>query len=167
MTYQRKKIKGFKGYEIDTNGVVYARRSLSKRALMPIDAGHGYLRVGLYLNPKKSALRSVHRLVAEAFLPNPSGLPIVRHLNGIKTDNRLSNLAWSTQKENIADKWKHGTMASGEKHPRAKLNRFQVQRIRLMKEVTPKLTFEKIGKIFDVSASTIYNVVDNNTWRHV
>lgn len=57
---------------------------------------NGYLRV-ILLNRKR---HYVHRLVASAFIPNPSNKPQVNHLNGIRTDNRVSNLEWVTAQEN-------------------------------------------------------------------
>lgn len=44
---------------------------------------------------------STHRLVAEMFIPNPEGKPCIDHINTVKTDNRVQNLRWCTQKENM------------------------------------------------------------------
>lgn len=92
-----KKIKGFENYEISNEGEV--RNIESRLVLKPIDNGRGYLRVGLYTN-KKQTYKSIHRLVAESFIPNPENKPEVNHINEIKTDNRIENLEWMTSKEN-------------------------------------------------------------------
>lgn len=72
-------------------------------ALKPARMPHGYLRVQLTFSGK-TRRAYIHRLLAEAFIPNPEGLPIVRHLNDVPDDNRLENLAWGTPKDNARDR---------------------------------------------------------------
>lgn len=59
-----------------------------------------YIRYALYKQSKQKNF-SIHRLVAIAFLDNPESKPQVNHINGIKDDNRLENLEWCTQSENM------------------------------------------------------------------
>lgn len=70
----------------------------------------GYLYVHSKVNGKK-VNRSVHRLVAQTFIPNPDNLPEVNHINGDRTDNRLVNLEWCTHEYNMAYKEKYGVSA--------------------------------------------------------
>lgn len=101
-------IVGYEGlYEVSSYGRV---RSLDRydskncfwkgRILKLNDNGRGYLRAHLCLNNKiKNFL--VHRLVAQAFIPNPDNLPEVNHINEDKTNNRVDNLEFCNHKYNV------------------------------------------------------------------
>ena len=93
-----KDIPEFDQYEVSDLGNV--RNKKSQRVMIKFQSDSGYQRITLRCN-KKYVTRDVHRLVALAFLPNPEGKATVNHKNRVKNDNRLENLEWATQREQI------------------------------------------------------------------
>ena len=95
-------IDGYEGlYEVSDAGMVRSlkRTTTSGKVLSQRAGTGGYLRVCLCENNHKKTF-VVHRLVASAFIENPEHKPEVNHKNGIRTDNRASNLEWVTRSEN-------------------------------------------------------------------
>ena len=93
-----KSINGFPKYQISSQGRI--KNIESGRIFTGTRDAFGYMHVRL-INPQGTyTLRKVHRLVAEAFIPNPEGKPIIDHLDGDKTNNTLENLRWVTYSEN-------------------------------------------------------------------
>lgn len=101
-----------KGYRVSDKGVVKSfinnKHGVGKEAhvLKPVVNCHGYETVCL----GRGNRRLVHRLVAEAFIPNPNNLPLVRHLDDNPRNNRVENLAWGTQTDNMQDCVRHGRL---------------------------------------------------------
>ncbi|MBK5355060.1 HNH endonuclease [Pseudomonas sp. TH41] len=95
-----KPIKGFPGYAVTIDGRVLSFKGRKPRELRPAD-NKGYLLACLSMNAKTYG-RLVHRLVAQAFIPNPDGKPEVNHKDSNRKNNRAENLEWMTPKENTA-----------------------------------------------------------------
>lgn len=90
-------------YSVSNKGDVYSH--YTNRVLSPKLSNKGYLRITLCKGKGNHKTVSVHRLVAEVFIPNPENKPTVNHINEVKTDNSVENLEWAT----IAEQNLHGT----------------------------------------------------------
>lgn len=99
-----KDIEGYEGlYQVSNKGNVKSlvdNNGVSiEKILKPFIGSNGYLQVILYKN-KTSKIYAVHRLVANAFLPNPTNLPCVNHKDENVENNNVENLEWCTYKDN-------------------------------------------------------------------
>lgn len=111
----KKEIQGAPGYDIYDDGRVYSHKS--NRFLTPSlnnNQGHGYLQIQLFIEGKR-VVKKIHRLVAEAFIPNPNSLPCVNHKDENVLNNHYTNLEWcdygynnnyGTRKARVAEKLK-------------------------------------------------------------
>lgn len=74
---------------------------LNERLLNKIKTSDGYEAVSLYKDGNSKQYR-FHRLLADAFIPNPDKKPFINHINGVKNDNNIDNLEWVTARENTS-----------------------------------------------------------------
>lgn len=116
-----KPIKGFdRQYWVSNLARVWSVKSENFIKVKPMD-DHGHLGVCLCYNGKRY-YRYIHRLVAEAFIPNPENHPIVRHIDDDPFVNEPEYLRWGTQKDNIHDCIRNGKQYVLSKEDRDKGN---------------------------------------------
>lgn len=129
---------------------------------------YGYVKVELNKNGKPYYF-TIHRLVALTFIPNLKNLDQVNHINAIKTDNRVENLEWCNNQQNITHSWENNlrgaNILKGEECNLSKLKEKEVLEIRELHK--SGLTMYKIHKLKNVSFQTVSNIVKNKSWKHL
>ena len=118
----------------------------------------------LILNGKN---HRVHRLVAEAFIPNPNNLPCVNHIDGNKQNNFVKNLEWCTHSENMIHAYQTGLEQPrcGEQHHAHKLTEDAVKYIKqLYAKRDKEFGAVALAKKFNVDRTTIHDIVRGKTW---
>jgi len=108
-----KTIKGYEDYQISNLGRVKSLK-FDKVKILRVSIRDNYLTLHLCKNGKGKTFK-LHRLIAKHHIDNPNNYPIVRHLNDIKTDNRIENLAWGTISNNNLDCVKNGNSPKAKK----------------------------------------------------
>lgn len=170
-----KDIKGFEGlYQVSDTGKVKRISSevtsitgqkyiVPGRMLKTTLTGRGYPTVTLSKQGKVKRYY-VHRLVAEAFIPNPENKPTVNHINGNKLQSNVENLEWSTYSDNNQHAYNTGLKASGEGQYKAKLTEEDVKKIKKQGKYT---TYQNIADEYNVSKATVRDVLTGKTWKNI
>lgn len=167
-----KYIDGFEGmYEVSNCGRIKTLKKKEHKIVRLIPDNKGYYRYSLYKNGKNYTVK-IHRLVAQHFIPNPDNKPQVNHINGIKIDNRVENLEWMTNEENMhhskINNLRKGKMPSCEKHKNAKLTNKDVEYIRQnYKKNCRQFGGDALAKLYGVHISTIIDVVNRKTYSSI
>jgi hypothetical protein len=129
----------------------------------------GYPTVVLHGGGRKKT-EKVHRLVAEAFIPNPLGKPQVNHKNGIRSDSRVENLEWVTGSENCFHavhvlQTVRPPECHGSDSPLAKLTEGEV--LEISARIASGESCYSLAKAFEISNRTAQRIGHGNTWRHL
>ncbi len=178
-----KAITGYEGcYAVTATGEVWslpkmvpvgANGGMRVQPLRRLSATRGrslgaHLRVYLAKEGRKRPFW-VHQLVAQAYLPNPHGLPFVNHLDGNPANNHASNLEWCTPQRNAQHAFQLGLVAlppqSGERNSQAKLMESDVKLIRA--DHAAGQSCAAIARQFRVNPKTVNDIVHGKRWAHV
>ena len=166
-----KAIPNFPGYNINKHGEVISFFNLNGSGI--IEKSHvvknyvsnkGYYRVRLRKNNRNKRF-SIHRLLAQVFIPNHECKPQVNHINGIKTDNRLENLEWCTASENMKHAVRVLGHIRGSKNCKAKLTESDVITIRSM--LKEGASAKELSLAYCITDVTIYDIKTRKTWTHI
>lgn len=164
-----KEIPGYYGsYFISSHGRVWSIPKIPQNPdgrWLKLSVDHnGYPKIGLKKEGKSKNF-SVHRLVAEAFIPNPLNLAQVNHRDGHKNNNCVRNLEWCTPSQNKLHSFALGLEKNhkkGEHHKNSKLSFEQAKRI---KYSSGPHTF--FAKRYRVSPSLVQRIRSGIAWKHI
>ena len=151
-TLEFRTIKGFPEYLINYNGDIFSKKR--NCFLHRVKDSKGYIRAILVDSTGKKRSFGLHRLVANAFIPNPHNYPQVNHINGIKTDNKASNLEWCTANYNNRHAIKSGLR---DPHSTMKLKDDYIPWIKKMYKAG--ILIRQIAQVYGVSCSTIQRIL--------
>ena len=169
-------MKGYEGlYEVSNYGrVLSINKPITKgtgvrkpKFLKQSKGSKGYIMVKLYKDGQKLGM-SIHRIVAINFIPNPSGLNVINHIDCNKTNNRVENLEWCTQRHNMTHAIENGLIAyaRGEKSRKSRLTESDVLEIRQL-YANAKISQMALANLFLVGQSSIWSILTRKTWNHI
>jgi DNA-binding NarL/FixJ family response regulator len=131
--------------------------------------GKGYQRIALVDKNGKRKMLLVHRLVALTYIPNPSSLPFINHINGDTTDNRVENLEWCSPQGNAIHAYGNGWIKipsqKGEANSQAKLTIDDVRKIRQM--AAQGFGDTEISRKLNLTRNAVKGVTKQHTWKDV
>lgn len=131
----------------------------------PNKRGIGYPMVCLCVDGKEN-FQYVHRLVLEAFIgPCPLGMQGC-HKNGVRTDNRLTNLRWDTQSANEIDKRSYGRDNRGQRHYASHLTDDQARKV-LELHAAGEHTRKQLAGMFHTTIGVIKGIVCRTSYKHL
>lgn len=161
--YEWRPVRGYEDkYAINHKGdvkILSGRNKVGKLRKWDI-SNLGYASVNLYKD-NRSRKGLIHRLVAEAFIPNPNNLPVVNHKDFNPLNNNVDNLEWTTQGENVEYSRRMGRAT---KYIAARLTLDQVRKIRQLRN---NISASELAKIYKVTPHTIRDICTRRTFADV
>lgn len=145
---------------VATKGGTYTKRSGKLLNIHSFDTGYKYVVLSHNAFTTNALL---HRLVAEAFIPNPDNKPVVNHKDGDKSNNRVSNLEWSTYQENTQHAIQHGLMKCSDRHHMKMMSNFSNKRKKIKCIETGQIypSIKDCAKAMNIRLGYLYEYTSN------
>lgn len=171
-----KDVPGYPLYEVSSDGTIRTKRRIARNRHSSWEIGPhirktmigttGYKCFTISVSGRTKMMK-IHRLVAQAFIPNPDNKPQVNHINGIKTDNRVENLEWCTSGENHRHARKNGLYhpAKGPDTAKAKLIDSDIYTIIGLHE--GGASQRQIAYEMCISRRNVRSILSEQTWKHL
>lgn len=137
------------------------------KELSPSITNKGYKTYRGTINKNRKHI-SIHRAVAELYIPNPNNLPQVNHIDGNKLNNHYTNLEWMSNRQNKDHALENGLYAKGSDMPNSKLTESDIKWIRenyIPKH--PEFGGMSLSKKFGIGSAQISRIVNNKRWKHL
>jgi hypothetical protein len=170
-----KQIKEAPRYEINAEGTV--RNIRTKHILKKQINAKGYWVITLHIGPERNHKKSflLHRLIAEAFIPNPENKPWVNHKNGNTLNYQLNNLEWATPSENQQHAYdtglktpSHKSKNQGTQNARSKLTEKQILWARQNYKPNDKTYgVRPMARYLKIDSSLLSKIIQGKRWKHI
>jgi len=168
---------GFEGlYRVSSFGRIESQdrispttgRKLYGKIIKQSKHSKGYKRISIRDKNFNRCFDFTHRVVAKAFIPNLENKSEVNHIDGDKTNNKVSNLEWVTHGENMAHAGEMDLMKKGDNHYFSKLSIEDVKYIKSNYIPRDKeLNSYSLARKFNVSQTVIMDIINNKSWKHI
>lgn len=151
----------YDGYYITENSEVFNKYG---KKLSPVNNGKGYLILNININGSRKC-KAIHRMMAEAFIPNPENLPEVNHKDANRQNNSIANLEWVTHGQNIRHSYDMQNRTSkGSNNANCKIDESIV--IEICKHLATGLKASAVRDL-GYSYSLVRKIKNKQNWMHI
>lgn len=150
---------------VTETGILVSRRSKKILSQHINESGYAVHATTIGGRGGKAIAPRIHQLVARAFIKNPENKPEINHIDGVKTNNFVTNLEWVTAQENIDHAWRTGLAKaiSAYDNPAARFSREEVAYIRNLD--MSNMSYRELARKYGVSHSSISDIINYRSYR--
>lgn len=157
--------KYFGKYQVSDLGRV---KDYTGRIMKDYAHPRGYRTITFTFNKKPKTV-TIHRLVASLFLDNPDEKPQINHLNGIKTDNRATNLEWCTAQENIEHAMENGLYKKVQRRYTPSISKLKPDDVLYIRDMYERniMNVSELSDRFNISSVAVYKVINKVSYAYI